>query len=273
MSTLKVFALVGSPRRGNTWRLVELFCTILTRFAGSLDYIIKRVDDFHIDFCDGCQRCIIEASKCHIEDDLDLVKGYIEKSDLFILASPVYLHNVSAQLKKFLDRTASWCHRPPFLGKYSVVVATTAGSGLLEVLKFLRGIVTSWGMICLAEIGAIMPTDEFLDKEKVETMLENVAIRIIRIVRREAKPRITAEDIVNFKHWKFKILEASQYLPHDYEYWRTNKLLDREYYYVEDIVEIPHEEIEKAKRIESQYDEYWKIIGKIYESGGIYINM
>jgi len=167
-SSFKVFVLVGSPRKGNTWRLVELFLSELSKFV-RIEYDIKRVDDFNIEFCNGCQKCIFESPDCIIKDDLVKVKELIGKSNLFILASPVYLHNVTAQLKKFIDRTCSWIHRPPFIGKFAIVTSTTAGSGLIEVLKMLRAVVTFWGMVCLAEIGAIMPAGRFIDEGKSYT--------------------------------------------------------------------------------------------------------
>lgn len=79
-------------------------------------------------------------------DDMDLIKRKILEADVLILASPVYLHNVSGSMKNFLDRISTWAHVMRLAGKYGVVITTTSNNGNIYVQDYLKSIATYLGL-------------------------------------------------------------------------------------------------------------------------------
>jgi len=60
----------------------------------------------NIAYCKGCYTCWFKTpGTCEIDDDMRQIKEEMEKADLIILASPVYVDGFSAQLKTVLDRS------------------------------------------------------------------------------------------------------------------------------------------------------------------------
>lgn len=96
---MKVVAVVGSIRRGNTLKMVETACS---KFLPEEIDIID-LGKIKFDFCTGCLYCD-EAKKCNIDDDLSKLMDKIEEADAYIFASPVRWSLLSGEMKTFFDR-------------------------------------------------------------------------------------------------------------------------------------------------------------------------
>jgi multimeric flavodoxin WrbA len=57
-----------------------------------------------IEFCTHCDHCVRTKSGCIFKDDMDQLYPSMEEADAWIVGSPVYQGNVSAQTKAVLDR-------------------------------------------------------------------------------------------------------------------------------------------------------------------------
>ena len=143
----KVLVINGSARKGRTYQLLK---NIVEKLPYESE--IVNLKDFNINECLGCEVCI-KKDYCVIKDKAELLMNKIKKADGLIIGTPVYIENVSGLLKKFLDRTCRWYHRPPLIGKPVLLVATTAGSSLNFVLRYLENITTTWGMVQGGKIG------------------------------------------------------------------------------------------------------------------------
>ena len=98
-----IVILSGSPRKGgNTDRLVAAF-TEGAESAGK-KVTVFRVADMRIGACKGCNHCFEEKGVCVQKDDMLPILETIKNATSLVLASPVYYHNVSAQLKTAIDR-------------------------------------------------------------------------------------------------------------------------------------------------------------------------
>ncbi len=84
-------------------------------------------------------------------------------------------------MKTFVDKTCSWFHKPPFLGKYAIV-ATTAHHGLVAVLRTLRTYVVAWGMVCLGEIGAVSWGRRMVNEERVMRRIRLLAENVVKVL-------------------------------------------------------------------------------------------
>ena len=94
----------GSPRKGgNTDRLVAAFIDGAESAGKSVS--LFRVADMKIGGCLGCNHCFEEKGVCVQKDDMPMALDALRKADAFVLASPIYFFNVSAQLKLAIDRT------------------------------------------------------------------------------------------------------------------------------------------------------------------------
>ncbi|GIQ88814.1 hypothetical protein KIPB_011149, partial [Kipferlia bialata] len=73
------------------------------------------------------------------------VKRRLEACDAFILASPVYVGNVSGTFKTMADRYAQWWHRPSLQGKPFLCVVTTGGAWAKKTASLLSHNGYAWG--------------------------------------------------------------------------------------------------------------------------------
>jgi len=147
----QVIAVNGSPRKTSTYKLLLEIADLLE--GQQIQVTIINLQDYHIDDCIGCELCIRKTSQCLQKDDSQKILSKLVTYDGVILASPVYVMNITGRLKSLIDKTASWVHRPPMAGKPMLAVATTAGAGLKDVHSYLEKVAIQWGLHPTGRIG------------------------------------------------------------------------------------------------------------------------
>jgi multimeric flavodoxin WrbA len=126
---MKVIGVEGSPRKnGNTEKLVK---TILDSASeNGAETTFYKLTAMNISHCLGCFNCR-ETGTCVTKDDMQLLHKEIQDSDVIILGSPVYMWQVSGQMKLFMDRLVPFI-RPDFTtrlkGKKSIFMVFTQGN-------------------------------------------------------------------------------------------------------------------------------------------------
>jgi multimeric flavodoxin WrbA len=108
-----IVVLLGSPRKkGNSTVLAEQ----IIRGAESVGATVETVylNAMHIKPCQGCYACKKKNSTgCAVDDDMQSLYPKLAESSAWIIASPVYWFNMSAQTKIFMDRCfALWNEDP-----------------------------------------------------------------------------------------------------------------------------------------------------------------
>lgn len=103
---MKITVFNGSPRAemGNTHIMTEEFSKGAQEAGAEVDFVflVKK----EIKHCNGCFTCWIKTpGKCAIKDDMEELLKKITSSDIMVLASPVYVDNVTGIMKNFMDRT------------------------------------------------------------------------------------------------------------------------------------------------------------------------
>ena len=58
--------------------------------------------------CQGCMACKTKSDKCVIKDDLEPVLEAARESDVLVLASPVYMGDVTCTIRAFIERSYSY---------------------------------------------------------------------------------------------------------------------------------------------------------------------
>ncbi len=96
---MKIVAIVGSLRRGNTYNMVEAGCQALT----DCDVELIHLKDISLNHCDGCLECD-ESGVCTLTDDMTKVVTRIKGADGFIFGTPARWSLLSGELKTFFDR-------------------------------------------------------------------------------------------------------------------------------------------------------------------------
>ncbi len=166
METMKhVVAVNGSPRKSATHRLLIELADLLE--VQQIQVSIINLSDHQIHDCVGCEICIRKTTLCFQEDDSQTILSQLVVADGVILASPVYVMNITGRLKSLIDKTAGWIHRPPMAGKPVLSVATTAGAGLKEVHNYLDKVAIQWGMHPTDRIGRSVMDQSPLSQAKV----------------------------------------------------------------------------------------------------------
>lgn len=149
---MKVLAIHGSPRtvRSTTRKVVQFVLDGVAE-AGAETEIVDLCD-LHVTPCTACEACSLNGI-CINDDDVPPLLGRMKEADGIILASPVYIDNVSGQMKVFFDRLADAIHYQVFAGKYGCSVSTTHTSGGDEVVAYLNHVLNYLGIVSVGGIG------------------------------------------------------------------------------------------------------------------------
>ena len=217
-NTKTVIALLGSKRKANTYGLLKQLERLLA--AGGARLEIVPLYQYTIQDCLGCDGCVLRGG-CGLRDDVPALMDKLAAADGLILASPVYLQQVSGKLKTFLDRTCRWYHRPVLAGKPVLCVATTKGSGLAPTLAYLENIVRQWGAVPAGKIGRTI----FQLKNPV-TARETA--RFLRLLDHPEQYAPSVRVLVAFEVQK----ALARFLNGlDTAYWQQKGWFDRPYFY------------------------------------------
>lgn len=100
----KVLVLLGSPRKkGNSSTLAEQIIQGAESMGAKVETI--HLHGMKIAPCQSCYACQKRNSKgCAIDDDMQAIYQKLIENEAWVIASPVYWFNMSAQTKLFMDR-------------------------------------------------------------------------------------------------------------------------------------------------------------------------
>jgi len=107
---LRVLGIAGSPRRGGNTDL--LLAEVMRGVAGKGAEVKTIVlNGLTISPCQHCDACL-EAGRCRLDDDMQMVYRELEAADRIVLASPIQFMGLTAQMKAMIDRCqALWARK------------------------------------------------------------------------------------------------------------------------------------------------------------------
>ena len=102
MSEKNVLAILGSPHTNGT---AAAMLNWAVHKAGQAGYAVTKINLYEkeLSFCTGCRACM-DTHICIQKDDIQEIALLLHKSQLVILAAPVYWANVPASVKNLFDR-------------------------------------------------------------------------------------------------------------------------------------------------------------------------
>ncbi len=211
-------AILASKRKGNTYQLLLQIQALLLQHGTKLEILPLYQHD--IRDCVGCEACILNG-ECAIKDDVSAIMDALAKADGIILASPVYLQQVSGKMKTLFDRTCSWYHRPVLTQKPVLCVATTKGSGLKATLAYMENVASQWGAIFAGSIGRSIFTQQ-------NPVRDAEIAKLLCLLDAPCTYAPSVKELIGFEVQK----SLSQHLNGlDAAYWRENGWMQRPYFY------------------------------------------
>jgi multimeric flavodoxin WrbA len=220
---MKILAIMGSPHKGNSYTITtQIEAKMKTMGEVEFDYLFLK--DVYLELCRGCFTCFAKGEEhCPIQDDRAQIEARMFQADGVIFVSPVYAINVTALFKNFVDRLAYIFHRPRFFGKYALVVSTTGGAGLKEVLRYLAIPATGWGFQLVHKLGVISPpkpmalTEKF--QHKNQRKIEKAARLFYNAIAAKTLPSPSLGDLIGFRGFRTVITLGKDQAVRDYAYW------------------------------------------------------
>ena len=219
---MNVLTIIGTPHKGNTRAIVDLFLDEFKDKNNKFDEIVLS-NDFKY-FCGGCANCILKGEdKCPHYKEINPIVEKIEKADLIILATPVFVGSCSSSMKALLDHLAyMWLvHRPKasMFNKVGLVITTAGGSGVKETTKLLKKNLFYLGVPKVYKLGVALmaPTlDEMKNKKKkkVEKRISKLS-RKIEKKNGKVKPKFKTKAFFFIMH----LMQKNGYNELDKNYW------------------------------------------------------
>jgi multimeric flavodoxin WrbA len=231
--SMKILTIIGSPRsQGNSFQAAKKLEEKM-KSMGEHEFEYLFLKDAHLESCLGCFACISRGDElCPWKDDRKMIEDKMKAADGLVLVSPVYVMNVTALMKNFIDRMAYFCHRPAFHGKKALVLTTTAGIGIKETLDYMERVANSWGYDVADQCAQITPTWPQTEaaKRKNRDKLLRAVVRFDRSLRSISAEK-TGKSTVGFKKYLgFRIFQSisrdvKKYMPADHKFYQS-----KEYY-------------------------------------------
>jgi multimeric flavodoxin WrbA len=214
---MKILGIVSSPRRAqsSTNLLVNLALESAKNEGAEAEAI--DVTSLNIKYCMGCGVCW-NTGECCLKDDFQTVLDKIIGADGVIFSSPVYVNNMTAQLKTLLDRMTSPLHCQVFDGKYTSAIATTGSGDDDTVIAMLNEFAIQCGATILNGVGMAWLNPGAFDKaqEQSKALGKELALAI-----KEHKSFPEQQEALEKSRKRFAITVDSQKdrWKHDYQYW------------------------------------------------------
>ncbi|MBR5089809.1 MAG: NAD(P)H-dependent oxidoreductase [Ruminiclostridium sp.] len=226
---MKILTIMGTPHKGNTRAVTDLFLDEFRRAGCELDEIVLP-NDFG-EQCRGCAACILNGEdKCPHHDSVAPILDRIKRADLIILASPVFVYSCTGSMKSLLDHLAYiWLvHRPEesMFRKAGLIITSAGGSGVKDTVKLLKNNLFFWGVPKVWSYGVTTMKmngnyADYKDKDKIIAQVKKKAAAIIRAV-----PGVRPGFRTRFFYGIFKMTQKNGWNKTDSDYWKSMGWLD-----------------------------------------------
>lgn len=124
---MNILSVLASPRdKGNTAILLKEYLKGAEQLNPPPQVETIFLQSKNIQYCTGCNTCQKSSkSPCVLKDDMQNIYESVEKANVLVFATPVYVFNMTGQLKTFLDRLHAVDYNTLFDKK--IVLLTTYG--------------------------------------------------------------------------------------------------------------------------------------------------
>ena len=216
-SDLKILAICGSPRKGNTYKVLK---SIKATYP-NIDIRIMRLSKMKLKSCEGNYNCVHDGEEhCPLKDDRDKIIEQMRAADGVIFASPVYMNFISALMKKLFERIGYLSHRPCFYDKYAMVLSVCKGFGTKPANEYMESIVNSFGFNVVTSLGLQFSTDS--EKESIYNFKQmfDAFNTFTSGIKKGIKSQPTIANLVMFNFFKYVSETYKDKFKADYVYYK-----------------------------------------------------
>jgi len=217
---MKILAINGSPRtiRSLTRHLAGIVLDGAKKEGGAATEIIDLCD-LRVTPCTACEGCSFNGI-CVYDDDVRTTVEKMKDADGIVFASPVYIDNVSGQMKIFFDRLADAMHYQVLAGKFGCSVATTHTSGGEEVVAYQNHVLNYLGIVSVG--GVSIATGGNPDTiEEQGTPARALGKKLAEAIRDGYSDLQQEGEIAgNREFFRDIIIENQDFRPEEYEQWK-----------------------------------------------------
>lgn len=126
---MKIVGINSSPRHNSNSRLALEKALETAKDRGATVELFD-LNSMNIITCQADEYCISHNGNCSIDDDMQDIYKAIKESYGIILATPIYMGNISSNAKIFIDRLYAVMNSPDTFGiqgkKFSVIASQAA---------------------------------------------------------------------------------------------------------------------------------------------------
>lgn len=123
---MNILVLNGSPRpNGNTKVMITAFqegAELSGHKVTVIDVCRKKIKG-----CLACEYCHTKGNgTCVQKDDMQEIYHLLTETEMLVIASPIYYHGISGQLKCVIDRfySVAYPKKPPLLKKVAMILSS-----------------------------------------------------------------------------------------------------------------------------------------------------
>lgn len=226
---MKILTILGTAHKGNTRAIVDLFLNEFKNENNEFEEIILPNDMSEI--CYGCANCILKGEeKCPHYNLISPIVQKLEKADLIIIATPIFVMSCSSGLKALLDHLAYlWLvHRPKesMFGKVGLIITSAGGSGVKDTVKLAKNNMFYWGISKIYHYGVttMKMGGNYADYKNKDKIKGQVKIQANKIKRRLSHKKVGIKTRFFFNI--FKMTQVNGWNKTDSNYWKGKGWLD-----------------------------------------------
>lgn len=212
---MKILGILASPRKEKSQTLVLLKEALFTIEELGAKTELIQLPELKIEFCLACDHCHKKVG-CVIDDDVFWLLDKILNSDGFILATPVYIRQVTASLKAVMDRSSHFIHCQRLLGKYACCITTSGGGQGKEVLDYVRDYLITTGTQYSGGISYKVPLSRSA-KEKAKALGND----LVKAIEQKRKYPEQIKQIKTFREFFKEVIKARKdEWEEEFKYWK-----------------------------------------------------
>lgn len=215
---MKIIAIHGSPKtiRSTTRKLAGLVLEGAAETGAETEMI--DLCDLRITPCTACDGCSFNGI-CVFDDDMPALVERMKTADGIVFASPVYIDNVSGQMKVFFDRLADAIHYQLLAGKYGCSIASTHTSGGDAVVAYQNHVLNYLAVVSVGGI-SVATGGEPAAIDASEAKARALGRKLAGAIRDGfSDPGQEAEIADNREFFKDIVIENRDLRPEEYTRW------------------------------------------------------
>ncbi len=215
---MKILGINGSPRGERSATLKLITAVLEGAKENGADVDVVNLIDLDIKFKNACSACFQEG-KCADDDDFPALYTKIKAADGLVLGSPVYIDQLTGQMKLLIDRMADGIQCQIFTGKYGCSVATSGDHAEQAVVKYLNHFLQMLGATPVGDVGVAIGKDPGALAKAEEDARELGKTLAEAIQTKREYPNIEAFHKRFQEQFKDIIAGEKPEWPGDYDHW------------------------------------------------------